>query len=48
VLDLVGNDSALGWGLGFGHIALITLTGLAILRRLGTRASTAVATVAAS
>ena len=35
VLDLVGNDSALGWGLGFGHIALFTLIGLAVLRRVG-------------
>jgi MFS family permease len=34
VLDLIGNDSAPGWGLGFGHIALFTLTGLIILRRV--------------
>lgn len=35
VLDVAGNDSALGWGLGFGHIALLTLVGLAVLRRVG-------------
>jgi predicted MFS family arabinose efflux permease len=35
VLDFVGNDSALGWGLAFGHIALFTLIGFAVLRRVG-------------
>ena len=35
-LDLAG-ETALGWGIAFGHLALVTLTGLAILRRLGTR-----------
>jgi hypothetical protein len=34
VLDWAG--SAQGWGLAFGHLALITATGLVILRRLGT------------
>ncbi len=34
MLDLFG-DNALGWGLGFGHLAAVTLTGLAVLRRLG-------------
>jgi MFS family permease len=34
MLDLAG-DNALGWGLGFGHLAAVTLTGLAVLRRLG-------------
>jgi MFS family permease len=34
VLDLSG-DGALGWGLGFGHLAVITLAGLVVLRRLG-------------
>ena len=33
-LDLAGNGS-LGWGLGFGHLALVTLVGLAVLRVLG-------------
>jgi MFS family permease len=33
-LDLAG-DGALGWAIGFGHIALVTLAGLAVLRRLG-------------
>lgn len=35
MLDLAGDDSTLGWGLAFGHLALVTLTGLAVLRRLG-------------
>src|SRR6266849_812193 len=33
VLDLVGSSQ--GWGVAFGHLALITLTGLFFLRRLG-------------
>jgi MFS family permease len=33
-LDLAGGDSVTGWGLGFGHLAVITLTGLLILRKL--------------
>jgi MFS family permease len=32
VLDLAGNDNPLGWGLGFGHIALFTLIGFVVLR----------------
>jgi MFS-type transporter involved in bile tolerance (Atg22 family) len=44
VLDWTG--SAQGWGLAFGHLALITLTGLFFLRRFGARS--AVPTVAAS
>ena len=44
VLDWAGNAD--GWGLAFGHLALIILTGLFVLRRLGAR--TAVQTVAAS
>lgn len=35
VLDLVGGNGTVGWGLAFGHLAIITLTGLFILRRLG-------------
>jgi len=34
-LDLAGPNGALGWGLGFGHLALVTLAGLGVLRRLG-------------
>jgi MFS family permease len=34
-LDLAGDHGTLGWGLGFGHLALVTLAGLAVLRRLG-------------
>jgi MFS family permease len=44
VLDWTG--SAQGWGLAFGHLALITLTGLFVLRRLGARS--AMQTMAAS
>jgi MFS family permease len=33
-LDLAGTG-AMGWALAFGHLALVTLAGLAILRRLG-------------
>jgi MFS family permease len=43
VLDWAGNAD--GWGLAFGHLALITLTGLFVLRRLGARS--AMPTVAA-
>ena len=42
VLDLAGNDAALGWGLGFGHIALFTLAGLVVLRRVSRTAQPAV------
>ena len=35
VLDSCGGDSVAGWGLAFGHIAVITLMGLIVLRRLG-------------
>ena len=34
-LDLAGNDPVLGWGLGFGQLALISVIGLAFVRRLG-------------
>ena len=33
-LDIAG-DSTLGWGLAFGHLALVTLIGLTLVRRLG-------------
>ena len=33
-LDIAG-DGAAGWSVAFGHLALVTLAGLAILRRLG-------------
>ncbi len=46
-LDLAG-ETALGWGIAFGHLALVTLTGLAVLRWLGTPTRQAVPTVAAS
>src|SRR5437660_1545764 len=31
ILDLAGRDRLIGWGLAFGHLALITLLGLAAL-----------------
>jgi MFS family permease len=31
ILDLAGRDRLIGWGLAFGHLALITLFGLATL-----------------
>jgi MFS family permease len=34
VLDLCGGDSLTGWGLAFGHIAIVTLMGLFILCKL--------------
>jgi MFS family permease len=33
-LDLAGGDDVLGWGLAFGHLAVVTLAGLVVLRRL--------------
>jgi MFS family permease len=33
MLDL-GGEGALGWGLAFGHLAVVTLAGLFVLRRL--------------
>ena len=35
VLDWAGSDVVLGWGLAFGHLAVVTLAGLAVVRRLG-------------
>lgn len=31
-LDLAGGNTVLGWGLGFGHLAVVTLAGLGALR----------------
>ncbi len=39
-LDFAGPDLVLGWGLGFGHLAVITLAGLFVLRRLDRPART--------
>ena len=33
-LDLAQNNLVLGWGLGFAHLAIVTLAGLAVLRLL--------------
>jgi MFS family permease len=35
ILDLAGAQSVLGWGLAFGHLAVVTLAGLLVLRVLG-------------
>ena len=35
MLDLAGGDGPVGWALGFGHLAAVTLAGLVVLRRLG-------------
>lgn len=32
-LDLAGENIVLGWGIGFAHLAVVTLIGLAVLRR---------------
>jgi hypothetical protein len=34
-LDLAGNNQTLGWGLGFGQLALVSIIGLVFVRRLG-------------
>ena len=34
VLDLMGHDTAAGWGLGFGHLAIVTLAALILLKVL--------------
>lgn len=39
-LDLAGGDGGVGWGIAFGHLAVVTLAGLLILRRLGRPVST--------
>lgn len=35
VLDAAGGEGAIAWGLAFGHVAVFTLAGFAVLRRLG-------------
>ena len=34
-LDLAGKSFVLGWGLGFGQLAIISIVGLICVRRLG-------------
>jgi hypothetical protein len=34
-LDLAGKNFVLGWGLGFGQLAIISIVGLLFVRRLG-------------
>ena len=33
-LDLCGSNAQLGWGIGFGQLAVVTLAGFAVLRQL--------------
>lgn len=47
-LDLAGPEEVLGWGLAFGHLALVTLPGLFLLRRLGRETAPLSAPAAAS
>jgi hypothetical protein len=35
VLDLAGKNLLLGWGLGFGQLAIVSIIGLIFLRWLG-------------
>jgi MFS family permease len=35
-LDICGDNALLGWGIGFGHLAIVTLMGFMVLRRLTT------------
>ncbi len=42
-LDLAGTNVELGWGLGFGHLAVVTLLGFAVLRWLASSPSRQVA-----
>jgi MFS family permease len=34
-LDFAGENAVLGWGLGFGQLAIVTLAGFVVLRALG-------------
>lgn len=36
-LDLAGSNALLGWGLGFGHLAVVTLAGFAVLTHFAKR-----------
>jgi MFS-type transporter involved in bile tolerance (Atg22 family) len=33
-LDICGSNALLGWGIGFGHLAIVTLLGFMVLRQL--------------
>src|SRR5438270_3558193 len=46
VLDWAG-ENPLGWGIAFGHLAIITTTGLVILRRLAASVPQIIRTAAA-
>lgn len=40
-LDVFGRDAVVGWGVAFGHVAVVTLAGMVVLLRLGGRTSRA-------
>lgn len=40
ILDALGPDTVLGWGMAFGHLAPITLAGLVLLRRFNRASQT--------
>jgi MFS-type transporter involved in bile tolerance (Atg22 family) len=37
-LNLAGDNVVLGWGIGFGHLALVTLVGFSLLKYFAARA----------
>ena len=37
ILDVVGGETVAGWGLAFGHLALVTLTGLVAVRQFSSQ-----------
>jgi hypothetical protein len=39
-LDFAGDNIVLGWGLGFGQLAVVTLAGYAVLRYFASRPAT--------
>jgi hypothetical protein len=47
VLDVFGPDTVVGWGFAFGHLALITLTGLAVVRHFNRATAPRIAVEAA-
>jgi hypothetical protein len=48
VLDLAAGDLVLGWGLGFGHLAVVTLSGLIAMRLLARSIATPIHKTAAA
>jgi MFS family permease len=40
-LDICGDNALLGWGIGFGHLAIVTLIGFLVFRQLRAKSSQA-------